>query len=146
MRSLALFSLLGLAAPALVGAHNVNSRSRAHMLHARQAASSASSSSSAGSSDTATPTDNIAVSVSATVSASVGGATPTGGAQEVEMVASTWYAGWHAADFPLDKVSWDKYTQVTYAFGCVVSLSHRKENVADGVLLPCFLPRAIYGR
>lgn len=36
---------------------------------------------------------------------------------EVEMVASAWYTGWHAADFPLANVSWDKYTQMTYAFG-----------------------------
>jgi len=31
-------------------------------------------------------------------------------------IATAWYAGWHAADFPLSKVSWKKYTQVTYAF------------------------------
>lgn len=36
---------------------------------------------------------------------------------EVEMVASAWYTGWHATDFPLSNVSWDKYTQLTYAFG-----------------------------
>lgn len=34
----------------------------------------------------------------------------------VEMVATTWYAGWHGADFPLANVSWDKYTHVTYSF------------------------------
>ena len=38
---------------------------------------------------------------------------------EVEMVASAWYTGWHATDFPLSNVSWDKYTQLTYAFGYV---------------------------
>ena len=38
---------------------------------------------------------------------------------EIEKVATSWYAGWHASDFPLSAVSWDKYTQVTYAFGCV---------------------------
>ena len=37
--------------------------------------------------------------------------------KEVEMVASAWYTGWHATDFPLSNVSWDKYTQMTYAFG-----------------------------
>lgn len=31
-------------------------------------------------------------------------------------VATAWYAGWHAEDFPLSKVSWSKYTQLTYAF------------------------------
>jgi chitinase len=35
---------------------------------------------------------------------------------EVEFVATAWYAGWHAQDFPLANVSWDKYTEMTYAF------------------------------
>lgn len=39
-----------------------------------------------------------------------------GGGQEVEMVAAAWYTGWHAQDFTLDDVSWDKYTHMTYAF------------------------------
>ena len=34
----------------------------------------------------------------------------------VEMVAAAWYAGWHASDFTLDDVSWEKYTLMTYAF------------------------------
>lgn len=33
-----------------------------------------------------------------------------------DYVASTWYAGWHSDDFPPEKVAWDKYTSVTYAF------------------------------
>lgn len=37
----------------------------------------------------------------------------------VEMVSTAWYAGWHATDFPLSKVSWEKYTQMTYAFAYV---------------------------
>ncbi|KAF6763139.1 endochitinase [Ephemerocybe angulata] len=32
-------------------------------------------------------------------------------------IAAAWYAGWHAADFPLSAVSWSKYTHMTYAFG-----------------------------
>ncbi|KLO18737.1 glycoside hydrolase [Schizopora paradoxa] len=32
------------------------------------------------------------------------------------MVAAAWYAGWHASDFTLDDVSWEKYTLMTYAF------------------------------
>jgi hypothetical protein len=24
-------------------------------------------------------------------------------------VSAAWYAGWHATDFPLSQVSWDKY-------------------------------------
>jgi chitinase len=38
------------------------------------------------------------------------------------LIASAWYAGWHARDFPLSKVSWSKYTQVTYAFAWVLCL------------------------
>lgn len=45
---------------------------------------------------------------------SVGG---KGDGSEVDLVASAWYAGWHADNFTLDDVSWDKYTQLTYAFG-----------------------------
>lgn len=33
-----------------------------------------------------------------------------------EFVAMSWYAGWHASDNPPQNISWDKYTQVTYAF------------------------------
>ena len=32
-------------------------------------------------------------------------------------VSSAWYTGWHATDFPLSNVSWDKYTHIKYAFG-----------------------------
>ncbi|KAJ7094485.1 glycoside hydrolase family 18 protein [Mycena belliarum] len=34
-------------------------------------------------------------------------------------IATAWYAGWHANSdpgFPLSKVSWEKYTQLTYSF------------------------------
>ena len=31
-------------------------------------------------------------------------------------VAMAWYAGWHATDFPLSSVSWEKYTHMAYAF------------------------------
>ena len=33
-----------------------------------------------------------------------------------DLVAASWYAGWHSADVPLSGVSWDKYTHMTYAF------------------------------
>lgn len=39
--------------------------------------------------------------------------------QPVEMVSSAWYAGWHGTDFPPSKVSWEKYTQMTYAFAYI---------------------------
>ena len=42
--------------------------------------------------------------------------------QEVEMVAAAWYTGWHAEDFTLDDVSWDKYTHMTYAFKLVIAI------------------------
>ncbi|KAL0579745.1 hypothetical protein V5O48_002239 [Marasmius crinis-equi] len=32
-------------------------------------------------------------------------------------IAAAWYAGWHANEgFPLSKISWDKYTYLTYSF------------------------------
>ena len=31
-------------------------------------------------------------------------------------VAAAWWAGWHPDLLPLDKVSWSKYTHMTYAF------------------------------
>jgi chitinase len=34
-------------------------------------------------------------------------------------IAAAWYAGWHAQDFPLSKVSWSKYTHMVYAFASV---------------------------
>lgn len=35
----------------------------------------------------------------------------------VDMVAAAYYTGWHAANFTLDDVSWEKYTHLIYAFG-----------------------------
>jgi hypothetical protein len=37
-------------------------------------------------------------------------------------VAAAWWAGWHADLLPLDKVSWRKYTHMTYAFAQVFNL------------------------
>ncbi|KDQ55696.1 glycoside hydrolase family 18 protein [Jaapia argillacea MUCL 33604] len=31
-------------------------------------------------------------------------------------VASTWWTNWHASDFPVSALSWEKYTRVTFAF------------------------------
>jgi len=58
-------------------------------------------------------------------------------------VASTWYAGWHATDFPIEYISWEKYTSVTYAFAvttadeAMVSLEG-----PDATLLPQFVTMA----
>ena len=43
--------------------------------------------------------------------------------QSVEMVSAAYYAAWHADNFTLDDVSWDKYTHFIYAFGCVAATS-----------------------
>ena len=31
-------------------------------------------------------------------------------------VAAAWWASWHADLLPFDKISWEKYTHMTYAF------------------------------
>jgi chitinase len=31
-------------------------------------------------------------------------------------IAASWYVSWHSTDFPLNNVSWSKYTTVIYAF------------------------------
>ncbi|TFK25208.1 endochitinase [Coprinopsis marcescibilis] len=36
---------------------------------------------------------------------------------ETPLIAAAWYTGWHSTDFPLSRVSWSKYTHITYAFG-----------------------------
>lgn len=48
-----------------------------------------------------------------------GGGGSTNNTLPTDVVATTWYAGWHASKFPLNKVSWKKYTSVTYAFAYV---------------------------
>ncbi|THH05683.1 hypothetical protein EW145_g4627 [Phellinidium pouzarii] len=64
-------------------------------------------------------------------------------ATEVEMVASAWYTGWHATDFPLSNVSWYKYTHLTYAFGITVDdPSTISLNDSDVELLPQFVSQA----
>ncbi|KAI0344492.1 chitinase [Trametopsis cervina] len=34
----------------------------------------------------------------------------------VDMVAAAWYTGWHAENFTVANVSWDKYTHITFSF------------------------------
>jgi len=61
-------------------------------------------------------------------------------------VATAWYAGWHAdADpsFSLAQVSWDKYTQMTYAFAETTSdVRAVNLNGSDPELLPNFVAAA----
>jgi len=55
------------------------------------------------------PRDSVAVSGKVDLSLNLGSA--AGG-----KVAAAWWAGWHPDLLPLDKVSWKKYTHMTYAF------------------------------
>ena len=48
-------------------------------------------------------------------SASSNGAPAVPGAAS-DLVAASWYAGWQAQDVPLNKVSWDRFTHMTYSF------------------------------
>lgn len=58
-------------------------------------------------------------------------------------IAASWYAGYHASDFPVQNVSWSKYTHVIYAFaptagdGSMVSLAE-----SDAAILPDFVELA----
>lgn len=33
-----------------------------------------------------------------------------------DKVAAAWWASWHSDLLPLDKISWNKYTHMTYSF------------------------------
>ena len=63
---------------------------------------------------------SIATASSSTPSGSPVGTSSTGTGKNSsigdEVVATTWYAGWHGTDFPPENVSWSKYTSVTYSF------------------------------
>lgn len=49
-----------------------------------------------------------------------GGVGVYGSTRPKSKIAISWYAGWHATEgFPLSKVSWNKYTHLTYSFACV---------------------------
>ncbi|EIN09004.1 glycoside hydrolase [Punctularia strigosozonata HHB-11173 SS5] len=67
-----------------------------------------------------------------------------GGVCAEDRVFSTWYAGWHADEFPPDKVSWDKYTHVTYSFATTTDNSWDPLSLADSdaKLLPTFVSEA----
>ncbi|KAJ8077992.1 hypothetical protein AAF712_005605 [Marasmius tenuissimus] len=58
-------------------------------------------------------------------------------------VAMAWYAGWHATDFPLSSVSWEKYTHMTYAFAVTTPDPGQLSLVdSDEELLPQFVKAA----
>ncbi|KAI0268808.1 glycoside hydrolase family 18 protein [Gloeopeniophorella convolvens] len=59
------------------------------------------------------------------------------------LVAASWYTGWHADDVPLSKVSWSKYTHMTYSFA-ITSPDVHTLSLADSdlELLPQFVSAA----
>ncbi|EAU84319.1 endochitinase [Coprinopsis cinerea okayama7 len=62
-------------------------------------------------------------------------------------VAAAWYAGWHATTgYPLSRVSWKKYTHLTYAFAetspDVHKLSFEEATWTNPQLLPQFVSEA----
>ncbi|KAF8914233.1 glycoside hydrolase family 18 protein [Gymnopilus junonius] len=78
----------------------------------------------------------VAPGFGATINASSHGSRPT--------VAAAWYAGWHAtAGFPLSKVSWSKYTHLTYSFAETTSSVNSLDlSGSDPILLPQFVAEA----
>ncbi|KAI0371354.1 glycoside hydrolase [Pilatotrama ljubarskyi] len=86
---------------------------------------------------------SASASVSSGSSASSSSSSGNSSVAADDVVAYTWYAGWHGADFPPEKLSWNKYTAVTYAFAVttpdvnVVSLE-----ASDEELLPKFVDLA----
>ncbi|KAI0317778.1 chitinase [Amylostereum chailletii] len=87
-----------------------------------------------------------AVSTSVVVSATHAAtalATPKSFPDKTDLVAATWYAGWHSDDFPLSSVSWDKYTHITYAFAeTAPSVTELSLNGSNPALLPEFVSTA----
>ncbi|KAI0743675.1 chitinase [Daedaleopsis nitida] len=68
---------------------------------------------------------------------------PNNTASDSSLVSAAWYAGWHSDDFPLDQVSWSKYSHLTYSFAVttpdVTQLSLEGSNPD---LLPTFVDTA----
>lgn len=65
-------------------------------------------------------------------------------ANDIYYVASTWYAGWHAEDFPPENITWDRYTSATYSFAVPTNnASHMLQlNETDAEILPRFVSLA----
>ncbi|KAH9849057.1 glycoside hydrolase [Lenzites betulinus] len=73
------------------------------------------------------------------------GSTSSGNSSDIgdDIVAYTWYAGWHGTDFPPDKLSWSKYTAVTYAFAVTTpDVNTVSLEDSDEALLPTFVQQA----
>ncbi|KZT28075.1 glycoside hydrolase family 18 protein, partial [Neolentinus lepideus HHB14362 ss-1] len=78
---------------------------------------------------------------SAVVSSTTSGTTGSGSSPS-DLIASSWYAGWNAADFPLSNISWSKYSAVAYAFAVTTSDSSVSLASSDEQLLPQFVDLA----
>ena len=75
------------------------------------------------SSAASTPTAAAAGAVSSSAPSSSGNSS----AAVSDIVATTWYAGYSSDFLAPSDIPWDKYTQVTYAFGCVsYPFTHKK--------------------
>ncbi|KAI0707540.1 glycoside hydrolase [Cerioporus squamosus] len=77
----------------------------------------------------------------------VGGAATSGSGKNStlgdQVVATTWYAGWHGTDFPPEKLSWSKYSSVTYAFAVTTpDVNTVSLEASDEELLPRFVDLA----
>ncbi|TFK49389.1 glycoside hydrolase [Heliocybe sulcata] len=64
------------------------------------------------------------------------------GSSPSDLVASSWYAGWNAADFPPSNISWSKYSSVAYAFALTTPDSSVSLASSDEQLLPQFVSLA----
>ncbi|EUC54057.1 glycoside hydrolase family 18 protein [Rhizoctonia solani AG-3 Rhs1AP] len=62
-------------------------------------------------------------------------------AKPKEPVAATWFASWHANDFPLANVSWNKYTTVSYSFA-VTTPNISFVNISDPEVFKDFVSTA----
>jgi chitinase len=52
-------------------------------------------------------------------------------AKSCQLIATSWYAGWHGADFPPASVNWDKDSSVRYVFVCVSNILRFNLHLAD---------------
>ena len=41
---------------------------------------------------------------------------PANASHTDDTVASAWYPGWHASEFPPEKITWSSYNSIKYAF------------------------------
>ncbi|KAI0634770.1 glycoside hydrolase [Trametes polyzona] len=86
-----------------------------------------------------------APSATAVGGASTSTGTSSGNSSSIgdDIVAYTWYAGWHGTDFPPEKLSWNKYTAVTYAFAVTTpDVNTVSLEASDEELLPKFVDLA----